>query len=222
MAFAKKLIGEQEVGPGPVEPGQLPEPTEITCIEVTKIYDSCSQRLCLDSIPPVIFVPTITNPTFGRCENVTVTLVSPPGFTLTPIPERPGFVRVQATFQVTYDVVITNTSGDIQTLTGLTTTFNKDIVLYVPEPTTAIMKYEAVAECLFGRVNVGTPTTLEVIIGVWIIIKSAMDVQLLIPSYGFCPVPPECEEFPTNVCDEFMQRPFPPIFPPQKAPYSPY
>lgn len=215
MAFAKKLIGQQEVVPGPVEPGQLPEPTEITCIEVVKIYDACSQRLCLDNIPPITFVPTGTSPSFGGCRNITVTLVSPPGFTITPLTDRPGFARVQATFQVTYDIVITYPDGTTQILPGNTTTFTKDIVLYVPEPAMAIMKFEALAECLFGRVNVGVTTTVEVIIGVWIIIKSAVDVQLLVPSYGFCPTPPECEEFPTNVCDEFMQRPFPPFMPPQ-------
>lgn len=192
MAFAKKLIGQQEVAPGPVEPGQLPEPTEITCIEVVKIYDACSQRLCLDNIPPITFVPTGVNPSFGGCRNITVSLVTPPGFTITPLPDRPGFARVQATFQVTYDIIITYPDGTTQILPGNTTTFTKDIVLYVPEPAVAIMKYEALGECLFGRVNVGLITTVEVIIGVWIIIKSAVDVQLLVPSYGFCPTPPEC------------------------------
>jgi len=215
MPFAKKLVGGQEITPGPVEPGQIPEPTEIACIEVTKIYDACSQRLCLDNIPSITFVPTGTNPVFSECNNITVTLVTPPGFVITPITDRPGFARVEATFLVSYDIIINYPDGTTQTLPANTTTFTKDIVLYVPNSEIAIMKYEAVAECLYGKVNVGTTTTVDVILGIWIVIKSAVDVQLLIPAYGFCPTPPSCEEFPSNVCDEFMQRPFPSFDPPQ-------
>jgi hypothetical protein len=192
MAFEKKLIGQQEVAPGPVEPGQLPEPTEITCIEVVKVYDACSQRLCLDNIPPITFVPTGLNPSFGNCKNISVSLVTTPGFVITPLKDRPGFARLQATFQVMYDIVISYPDGSTQVLPGNITTFSKDIVLYVPEPSAATIKYEATAECLFGKVNIGLTDTVEVILGVWIIIKSALDVQLLVPSYGFCPVAPAC------------------------------
>ncbi len=34
-----------------------------------------------------------------------------------------------------------------------------------------------------------------------IILKVLADVEVLIPSYGFCPIPP-CEEFAESVCDE--------------------
>lgn len=83
---------------------------------------------------------------------------------ITPLPDRPGFARVEATFQVTYDIVINYPDGTTQTLPGNITTFNKDIVLYVPDPNVAIMKYEALAECLYGKVNLGVTTTVEVII----------------------------------------------------------
>ena len=217
MAFSKKMIGQQEIVPGPVEPGQLPEPTEIACIEVTKVYDACSQRICLDNIPPITFVPSVLNltPSFGEITNITVSLVTPPGFVITPLPDRPGFARVEATFQVTFDIVINYPDGTTQTLPGNITTFNKDIVLYVPDPNVAIMKYEALAEGLYGKVNLGVTTTVEVIIGVWIVIKSAVDVQLLVPSYGFCPTPAACEEFVTDVCEIFNQKPFPSFDPPQ-------
>jgi len=216
MAFTRKVLGQQEIVPGPVQPGQLPEPTEIACIEVTKIYDACSQRLCLDNIPPITFVPTTClTPTFGEITNIKISLVEPPGFVITPIAERPGFARVEATFQVTFDVVINYPDGTTQTLPGNITTFSKDIVLYVPDPNVAIMKYEAMGEGLYGKVNVGVTTTVEVIIGVWIIIKSAVDVQLLVPSYGFCPTPAACEEFATDVCDIFYKKPFPTFEPPQ-------
>ena len=42
-----------------------------------------------------------------------------------------------------------------------------------------------------------------------VILKVIAEVEMLIPSFGFCSVPP-CEEFAENVCDEFFSLP---IFP---------
>ena len=39
-----------------------------------------------------------------------------------------------------------------------------------------------------------------------IILKVLARVEILIPSYGFCSIPP-CEEFADNVCDEFFSLP---------------
>jgi len=51
-------------------------------------------------------------------------------------------------------------------------------------------------------------------VGVFLEIKTAAHVQLLVPSYGFCPPGPDCEELPTR-CEEFLQGPTPRRFPPQ-------
>ena len=45
---------------------------------------------------------------------------------------------------------------------------------------------------------------------VTIILKVLANVEILIPSYGFCSIPP-CEEFAESVCDEFFSLP---LFPP--------
>jgi len=46
---------------------------------------------------------------------------------------------------------------------------------------------------------------------VTIVLKILATVEIMIPSYGFCPIPP-CEEFAENVCDEFFALPlFPPM-----------
>ncbi len=54
-------------------------------------------------------------------------------------------------------------------------------------------------------------------IGVFIIVKVVGKVQLLVQTLGFCPQPRECDdEALEDVCDEFLKRPLPPFFPPQK------
>ena len=45
---------------------------------------------------------------------------------------------------------------------------------------------------------------------VTVVLKVLAKVEILIPSYGFCPIPP-CEEFADSVCDEFFSLP---LFPP--------
>lgn len=57
---------------------------------------------------------------------------------------------------------------------------------------------------------------------VTVVLKVLAQVEILIPSYGFCPIPP-CEEFAENVCDEsltccspyFNSPPFLPFYHPQ-------
>ena len=41
---------------------------------------------------------------------------------------------------------------------------------------------------------------------VTIIVKIAMDVELLIPSYGYTPIPP-CQEYTQEVCAGFFELP---------------
>jgi hypothetical protein len=215
MAFAKKQIGQYQIVPGPIEAGNVPDPTEIACIITDKVYDACSQRVCIDTIPPVEFTPSVTTPIeFEGCQDFAITV--PDGFTVTPITDREGFARVRGTFDVAFNAVLRSTETNETQLVPITTSFDKDVVLYVPQPDPENIRFEAIGECLFGRVNAEPDNyTLDVIAGVYVVLKAAISVQLLVPAYGFCPTPPECEEFPTNVCEDFMSSPFPDFFPPQ-------
>jgi hypothetical protein len=46
----------------------------------------------------------------------------------------------------------------------------------------------------------------EVTICVSVVLKILAEVDLMIPAFGFCEIPP-CEEFAENVCDEFFSLP---------------
>lgn len=45
----------------------------------------------------------------------------------------------------------------------------------------------------------------ELEICVTVVLKVLAKVEILVPSYGYCEVPP-CEEFADSVCDEFFSR----------------
>ena len=60
------------------------------------------------------------------------------------------------------------------------------------------------AICVSGRFCGNN--TFELTVCVTVILKVLAEVEMLIPSFGFCSVPP-CEEFAENVCDEFFSLP---------------
>ena len=83
----------------------------------------------------------------------------------------------------------------------------------------SIIKVEALAEAFNDMLNQATGMlTLDV--GVFFVVKCECVVQLLIPSYGYCPVPPEQNISHSQNCKTFVDKkktPFPTkFFPEQK------
>lgn len=200
-------VGAQQIVPGPCPPVGCPPTTEVVCIQVDKIYDACSQRRC----PTATFTVQIgtepdPNSIVCRIQNFTYTC------TLTQVRTEPPLVRAEVTYS--YDVIVSYRdllTGVQITLLPVTITNTKTVVLF-GEAATMFCKVEPTIQCL-GCDLVNT-TTISCDVGEYIEIKTAAHVQLLIPSYGFCPPPPECQELPTR-CEEFLTGPPPRRFPPQ-------
>lgn len=86
----------------------------------------------------------------------------------------------------------------------------KDVLLSIPDESIVPYCLESMvsAICVAGTYEGNNRFKLTVCVTV--ILKVLAQVEILIPSYGFCPIPP-CEEFAENVCDEFFSLP---LFPP--------
>lgn len=192
-------------------------PRKTACIIVDKVYFQCQQRECIESVRVRLpadcgskfeFLDVIFNPG----EVIKGTLV------ITDIPSRPYFRRVRFRVRITFTVRVRNTAtGSIETISGELPPIQKDIVMYIPEARDEFA-FKIVVETLSESLTepVLDDGTLIFTVGVFMIIKVVGKVQLLIPEYGFCPAPPECEEFqPQEICDEFEDRCFPDFFPPQ-------
>ena len=187
------------------------------CIIVDKVYFQCQQRECIEDvrvkiphgcIPKFEFLDVIFNPG----EIVRGTLV------ITDIQNRPNFRRVRFKVKVTFTARIKNTTtGAIENVTGELQPIQKDIVLYIPEARDEFT-FKVVVETLSKSLTepVFDDGVLIFTIGVFMITKVVGKVQLLIPEYGFCPAPPDCEDFqPDEICDEFKCADFPDFFPAQ-------
>lgn len=192
-----------EVLPGPFEPGKVPDPVEAVCVQVEKIYDACSQKRCPEVVfdltdkPDVQSVISCTTRDFKvKCDE-------------TQIQDDPPLLRMNIRYRYWVDVVYESVDNDEVTVSERVK-HEKSVVLFGTEE--MFCKVEAVLECL--GCDIVSPSEIRCEIGEYLVIKSALDVQLLIPSYGFCPPPPECEELPTR-CEEFFEAPPPPLYPPQ-------
>lgn len=185
---------------------------------VEKVYASCQQRECFpsfavilpDGVPPYTFISI----TFGNGVIVQPTII-------TPIPSRPSFSRVQFTIQIPYTLILKDSVGRTFTLMGNLPDISKDIVMYFPPTRPEFdlnLRVETRTEIITSPIF--TATIVELVIGSFVVTKVTGLVQLLIPSFGYCPEPCECEEFqPQNPCIDFFDTnatPFPmDFFPPQ-------
>jgi hypothetical protein len=188
-----------QVTPGPCPTTGCPPPTEIDCIQVTKVYDFCFQadtipNVCAPLCMPAETVASITC-TVTDCD---CDLVG------TPVPaSTPGFV--EATFLITCTVVFTLTSSSGNTCTTSTTaSFIKTVVLCGPAGTA--QSCTVVNESCSQPAIIGT--TVCTTVSICVIYQSTAYVALLVPTYGFC-TPAPCSTAPLLPCPPSS------LFPPQ-------
>ena len=189
--------------------------TERVCIQVKKVYDACIQQEQLDDIrvtlecihpqtprpvPPLEFVSCRSTTVKGELFDVRID----------PISGREHFARVRAAVEIPIEVVFTDSTGREYTGKARIHVL-KDVVMFVPDESVIPFFAEGIvsAFCVLG--NWVDNCTFDITSCVTVILKIVAEVDLLVPAYGFCRIPP-CEEFAENICDDFFSLP---IFPPQ-------
>ena len=221
--------------------GHLPDPSELVCIEVPKVFDQCLIKRCLvyndgpdtDATDEELRSNPLENPRiFTGCRDFELKLTSVEKIPLT---RNPSYKKVIVSFTISFYADFIDASG--QTKCELFEINRTEVIskLYCPDsiaqisasfvPTgksrdldSEIIKLEMVAEALDGLfVRNDDCTFLDITLGFHLIIKCELIVQLLIPAYGFCPVPKQCEEEPEeDPCEKFERAPVPKFFPDQK------
>lgn len=178
---------------------------EVDCVIVDKVYAQCQSRECFPSIEVDIENGTFSSIRFRSGFIVSGTL------NVDSIPDKPHFKRVRFTLRVPFEIVFT----DGTTLEGNLPDINKDIILFIPEARDEF-QFNIIVETssnVLGQPIV-TEDNINFAVGVFIIIKVVGRVQLLIPSFGFCPEPPQCVDFADeDICEDFDCHPFPLFFP---------
>lgn len=190
--------------------------SEKICIQGKKIFDACMKQTTLQQITvsvtdvnppspevPLRFVSCKSTTTVGEIQNLVVERLQ----------ERPKYGRVEADIVVPVEVTYLDNNNVTGTGTG-TVTVPVDVVMFLPEPSIIPYRIEASVSAVSPE---GLYSQTQVIEGVTYylftlnccvtaILKVTMDVELIVPSYGYAVIPP-CQEYTEEVCSGYFELP---------------
>ena len=206
--------------------------SEKVCIQTKRVYDSgliqqqlskervtitsyavvptcnctCGGNCCQNDLPdPPAPVAPIT---FESCRSAT-SAGKITDLTIERLCDRPCFARVRGTLQIPIDILFSD-SRCVQYVGQGSVEMDFDVLLSIPDE--AIVPYciEAMVSAICVSGTYKGDNEFEMDICVTAALKVIAEVEILVPSYGFCTIPPS-EEFAENVCDEFFSLP---LYPP--------
>ena len=194
--------------PGVISGNPMNGLTEKVCIQAEKIFDAAIKQtqienyaLTLTDITPATVVYPLTFVSArSTASQATVTNLSV---------DRQAdrqCARVQATVSVPLEVLFTDANG-VEGSATATVTLNQDVLMFVPAPSIIPFNVQAVVSAVApeGTYNPDTQG-FTVSICVTVILKVSMPVELLIPTYGYCAIPP-AQDYSQEVCAGFFELP---------------
>ncbi|MGN1208246.1 MAG: hypothetical protein ACI4TI_02135 [Christensenellales bacterium] len=194
--------------PGPITGNPLNGLCERVCIQTNKVFDSCRKQI---SETGLTFTLTNITPA-GLVEPFTFVSAQTNGdaffsdLVIDRFPDRPNFARVTGTVNVPIIVNFTDANGtEGSGTTNLT--FNQDVILFVPQPSVVPFTIDVFAGVAIADATFLGDNTFSADACVQIILRVVVNTNILVPSYGYCPIPP-CQDFSTNdVCPGFFDLP---------------
>ncbi len=194
--------------PGPINGNPINGLCEKVCIEAKKVFDACMRQtqetglvLALENLNPanptypLTFVSAKSTTSTGVVSNLVVT----------PLTDRECQSRVQATITVPVSVAYTDANGVEGTATS-TVSFTQDVIMTVPKPSIIPYTVEAVVSLVSSEGEYTAENTFTIDACLTLILKIVIEVELLVPSYGYSAIPP-CQEYTQEVCAGFFELP---------------
>ena len=181
---------------------------EKVCIEVNKVFDACMKQTQQDGVVLALTDNVPENPTYpltfisAKSTTTEGTLVSQQVDRLN---DRPNFARVQVTVSVPVEVLYVDANG-VEGKATSSVSFSQDVILFVPEPSVIPYSVKAVVSLISTEGTYTAENTFTVSCCVTMILKIVMPVELLIPAYGYCNIPP-CQDYSQEVCAGFFELP---------------
>ena len=194
--------------PGSITGNPINGLTEKVCIQAEKIFDAAIKQtqienyaLTLTDITPA----TVTYPLTFVSARSTTSQATVTGLTVDRQADR-QCARVQATVSVPLEVLFTDANG-VEGSATATVSINQDVLLYVPAPSIVPFTVSAVMSAVVpnGVYNAETQGFTATVC-VSVILKISMPVELLVPTYGYCVIPP-AQDYSQEVCAGFFELP---------------
>ncbi len=198
--------------PGPITGNPLSGLCERVCIQTNKVFDSCRKQISetgltftltnitpQDLTEPYTFVSAQTNGDAYFSDLV-----------IDRFPDRPNFARVTGTVNVPIIVNFTDSTGKEGSGTTILS-FNQDVILFVPQPSVVPFTIDVFAGLAIADATYLGDNTFSCDACIQIILRVIVNTNILVPSYGYCPIPP-CQDYSTNdVCPGFFDLPIYPV-----------
>ncbi len=223
--------------------GRLPDPYELVCIEVPKIFDQRLIKRCLVYAKGPDTIKTdrelrsnpLTEPrNYIGCRDFNIKLNSVEKF---PLRSNANFKKLIIRYTISFYADYIDCNGvnkcefyeinrtDVlnrfycpDSIAQATAYTNNQPARYMDEN---IVKLDMVAEALDGEFTQCDDEQwyLDITLGYFLIVKAELNVQLLVPAYGYCPLPEEVSdedlEPEESICVRFMNSPPPKFYPDQ-------
>lgn len=195
--------------PGTVNGNPLNGLCEKVCIQAKKIFDACIKQVQIENYAlqngkfepetcafPLTFISARSTGERPKITNLNVERLA----------DKQGCARVQATICIPVEVVFTDSNG-AEGIMSTTISLNEDVLLFVPAPSIMPFTIEAQASAVAAEGSFDSCSkTFTVNVCITAILKVAIDVELLIPSYGYCAIPP-AQDYSKEVCAGFFELP---------------
>ncbi len=177
--------------PGNISGNPMNGLCEKVCVHVDKVFDACMIQESLDNVSVTLQNTTPPSPTLpltfvsgystSRQGNITSLIV-------TPLPDRQGLSRVQATIEIPVVINYRDANGTDGSGTA-TVTVNADVVMCVPQGSVFPPEITATVNMASPRGAYVSDLTFSITACITVVLKVTSEVELLIPSYGYCKIP---------------------------------
>ena len=194
--------------PGQISGNPLNGLCEKVCLQAKKVFDACMQQSQLSDIILTITNPTPANPTYpltfvSAKSTVSQGVIS--NLLIEPLAERKNCARVRADVTIPVSVAYIDANG-VEGVATSSVTITKDVILNIPSASIMPYTVEAVVSLVSTQGTTTAENQFTIDACVSIILKIVMEVELLVPSYGYTAIPP-CQEYTQEVCAGFFELP---------------
>ena len=187
--------------PGPIVGNPLNGLCERVCILTKKVFDSCINQFQAQNVDVIVTEYTPANPTFPLtfigCSS-TGEMATISNLTITRFDDRPNFARVTVDVNIPININYTDSNGVAGVAKG-TLTVSEDVVMCVPQASVIPFTIEAFGSAICNDGEYIGENTFRISACVTVILRVVVEAELLVPSYGYCAIPP-CQEFNNDVC----------------------
>lgn len=208
MSFSNNCKPEKM--PGPLKGNPLQGLCEKACIQVNKVFDACMKQ---ETITNVLINVTNITPTslvapykfISAKSNTTKSLIQ--NLVVSELPDSNCCARVSGEVIVPLSVVVIDANGN-QGVGQANLYLPKDVLLHISAPSVMPYEIEAITTviCPEGTFVPGSNVQFLITACTTSILKVVMQVELLVPSYGYAYIPP-CQEYTQDVCDGLFDLP---------------